>query len=670
MRTATGVNLGVTAVRAVRLALNADQLELVAAACKDFQPAGAANGSPVVVVSGDAGVGVGADAAADAQGEAKAVSAPQPQPQRQAPARTASRQEPELDPERERELRADLASLLRRSGIRSSQMVLGLGGASALIRYLQIPPVPPWKLEMMMKFEVQEQGSSGEPSAFDYRILDLPDVGGQVTVMLSQVQEKRLLARLELARRAGMGRPDVDLNCLGLFNAYLYGHGADGDRTVMVVDIGAENIDMVVVKGPALCFARSVSGGGSRFTASVSEALGLPFDEAEDLKCAKGAILPAEAAGNEDLPDVQKRLSAALEREIGALAGVIDSSLMYCRAQTKQAKMRPDEILISGGGSMLPGLSEALARRLRMRVSRLEPFRKISMGALSGRELEEVSAQAPRYAVAVGLAASRLVGEAVRFSLMLESAKARRRFLEGGIYVWYAAAMVWLAAAAVIFASWRNRDLLASKQVSREELTRRAEEDNALFERSYAAAEQRRDEVKALEERVYSGRDIVKLLSYLKKRTGGRFERDILVLEASNTVPAIVPDPRPEEKTQSFQKARCVYLRGVATARRRGSTQAAQDQAEAAIAELIENYRRELEKQGPDNDIVKEVVPRYQKVEDNADKSSPVVRGNFVFQAILKPVELETVKPGGPSKAETVPAETGTGSGKDRERVR
>jgi type IV pilus assembly protein PilM len=652
-QTATGVGIGTTAIRAVRLAVRDGQLELIAAGCKPLFSAD--NGvvsksagnpdssqrdvSPVTVVDGPS-AGEGSPPSGDQPTPGPAEGAPQA-----APKRSSNRQEPEADPERERELRADLTSLLRRSGIRSGQMVLGLSGAQALIRYMQVPPVPPWKLDMMMKYEVQEQGSSSEPSAFDYRILDLPDVGGQVTIMLTQVQEKKLLGRLELARRAGMGRPDVDLNCLGLFNTYVHGHGFDGDHTVMVVDIGAENVDMVIARGPALCFARSVSGGGSRFTAAVAEMLRMPFAEAENLKCTKGAILAPDQAENEELPYIQRRLSAALESEIGTLAGVIDSSLMYCRAQTKQAKLRPDEVLLSGGGAMLPGLSEALARRLRMRVSRMEPFRKISLGALAGPELEEVSAQAPRYAVALGLAASRLLPDAVRFSMVQESEKARRRFLEGGIYMWYGAAVVWIAAAALIWAAWRNKEALASAQERRESLLSVAEDTNRQFEQSFANVEQRKHEIEALEERVYSGRDIVRVLSHLIKHTGGPY-RDIVILEASNTPPAALSSGGRPMTSPSFQKARRVFVRGMATVRfDRSGGLAAEDAAVRQAQRLIEGYLVELQKQDQDNSIVSNVTAPLFPSDKEISKEGGQVKAPFVLEMALAPVEVAAAVP-------------------------
>ncbi|MHC4917658.1 MAG: pilus assembly protein PilM [Planctomycetota bacterium] len=592
----------------------------------------------------------------------------------------------EDNPERLREIRTNLSSLLRKGPFRTGRSVMGLGGSSGLIRYLQVPPVPPWKMEMMMKYEVEEQSGSQERAAFDYRILDLPDVGGQLTVMLAMVQERRLRTLMDTGRRAGLPRGDIDLNTLGLYNAYFYGHGADENRTVLLVDIGAETLDIAVVNRGMLCFARSVPGGGARFTAAVAEVTGLTFEEAEKLKREKGVILPPErtesgdgpllvadggeegkpdaageeagdqaedqagAAGPESplapargaVPALQKKISDALAQELGVLAGVLDSSVMYCRAQTKQAKLRPEEILISGGGSMLPGLVDALARRMRMRVSRMEPFRQVSLGGLSSREVEEISGEAPRYAVALGLAASRVMSDTVTLSMVPEDVKARRRFLDSGLWMWYAAASVLLIVGLLAWVPIRNESMLRKEKAKVNTLLERAQSDWRDFAGLYIETNRLRDEVRALEERVHSGRDIVQVMSLLKKSTGGRSPKDpfnnILLVEAGNRPPTLAR-PKPHERGQVLQKVRRVYIRGYAAARveRTGNEAAAERAASEKAVRLIDDYIRELEKRGKQTGIVSTVLDT---IIDYPDKrlleESRIARREFVLTIVLE----------------------------------
>src|SRR5262245_58170224 len=58
-----------------------------------------------------------------------------------------------------------------KSALRTAQAkgkaLVGLSGKDLIIRYTQVPPVPDWRLEMLMNFEIQEvsEQSGGDVSA-------------------------------------------------------------------------------------------------------------------------------------------------------------------------------------------------------------------------------------------------------------------------------------------------------------------------------------------------------------------------------------------------------------------------------------------------------------------------------------------------------------------------
>jgi hypothetical protein len=339
--------------------------------------------------------------------------------------------------------------------------------------------------------------------------------------------------------------------------------------------------------------------------------------------------------GRREPSDIERKVSAALTREVGVLAGVLDSSLMYCRAQTKQAKLRPDEVLISGGGSMLPGFAEALSRRMRMRVAQLEPFRQVSLGGLASREVEDISAEAPRYAVALGLAASRLRPDSIVMSMVPEDVKARRRFLESGLWMWYAAACMFLVSGLLVWAPLRNRYILDSEHRKLEELRTRAEKENTEFSDALKLTRQRAAEVKTLEERVHSGRDIYQVLGLLRQCAVGAFREKILLLEINNR-PTSKANPQEGERTQNFQKARSVFVRGQVDVEVIGDTRAAEAAASRQARDLLWSYIKELKKRGGQRRIVQEVVDRYV---DEADKKvleeQRIARREFILEIVL-----------------------------------
>jgi Tfp pilus assembly PilM family ATPase len=177
-----------------------------------------------------------------------------------------------------------LKELVRGARLRAPQRRIGLPDKDAEIRYLMVPPVPPWRLEMLAKYEVEERSDSDEPKTFDYRILDIPDTSGQYMVLVGSCTEAASQCLLDLGRKSRLGEVEVDLKPLALFNAYYHGHGFDPDKTVLVVDIGAEHVTVLLVKDGALYLARTLMGGGRRFTQILADDMRMTPLEADEIK--------------------------------------------------------------------------------------------------------------------------------------------------------------------------------------------------------------------------------------------------------------------------------------------------------------------------------------------------------------------------------------------------
>ena len=99
-----------------------------------------------------------------------------------------------------------------------------LSGKELIIRYTQVPPVPTWRLRLLMDFEVREMAhQAGEPLASDYNLVSVPGKGGgEETVLVAVVKERFLAARND-AVRAACGPPNSGMPAsLALFNAYLH----------------------------------------------------------------------------------------------------------------------------------------------------------------------------------------------------------------------------------------------------------------------------------------------------------------------------------------------------------------------------------------------------------------------------------------------------------------
>lgn len=493
-------------------------------------------------------------------------------------------------PEKNLALRGRVVRLAAEQVKPGTPLVTGMSGRATILRYINVPPVPPWRLETLMRFETEEH-RKGEECIYAYRLLDLPNLEEGLAVLLALTQDSVAEEHASLVAIAGDDDPDVNLTALGLFSAYLFGHGAEEGKTVLLLDIGAEEVNLAIARGDGLWFLRHQPGGGNRFTAALGEAFGLPWNDAERLKRGRFRMYPDPGQAPSE---GEKKASEALTREAAALAGQIEASLLYCRAQTKLKEINPDLLLLSGGGSRLEGLAEFLGRRLRTSVERLQPFRKVSVGALPAERVRELEALSPSLAVPTGLALSRLLREAPRMDLRPTKARTGRVFRERGIFKRAAAAafalglVFWVTGAVRNYGRWRRQTGAAEKTLKEDKVLKGAHlTARDRYSRLFA-------DLQALRDRVFSGEDFLRTLSQLKKRT----PPPIMLVEVSTAKPR-ARGRAGKGEASTFQLERRVYVRGYARSRK--SLPQAQreikrfEESLAELGELFEQVEREYQ---------------------------------------------------------------------------
>ena len=183
-----------------------------------------------------------------------------------------------------------LKELVRGAKLKAPLIRVAASGAATELRYILVPPVPPWRLELLVKYEVEERSSDKNARTYDSRILDMPDLGGQYSVLIATFQEQAANALLGSSRDAKLGEVEIDHEAIALYNAYFHGHGVDPDKTVLVADVGADEVTVLLVRNGSLYHARSFLGGGRRFNAALADELKIDPLEADDVKKREGEI--------------------------------------------------------------------------------------------------------------------------------------------------------------------------------------------------------------------------------------------------------------------------------------------------------------------------------------------------------------------------------------------
>lgn len=228
--------------------------------------------------------------------------------------------------------------------------------------------------------------------AFDFQRLGLnARYGDQQDVLLVACRQQDVSQLSEAIRHAGLEATAVDVETFAMERAFgelrhqLPERGSDDD-CVALVDIGATLNAFHVLREGRVIYSRDTVFGGRQLTEEIRTRYGLSIEEAGLAK--KRGGLPE---------DYQTQV---LDPFIDTLVQQVGRSLqLYYTAGRKHEVKR---LMLAGGSSVIPGLSERLAQDSGMDVVVANPF--LNMKVNPRVDIQTLASDAPAMLTACGLA--------------------------------------------------------------------------------------------------------------------------------------------------------------------------------------------------------------------------------------------------------------------------
>ncbi len=314
----------------------------------------------------------------------------------------------------------------RRAGI------VGLSGRDINLQVVQQPQMKRVNYRVMMGYEVdQRKGTDGqlygdyctlrEPDAYFHQFLAMVGVG-----RMSYVDE-----RIEIAKGSGIDVRDAVPNSFALYAAHKNAYGAEGG-TVLLLDLGAENMDMALIRGGKLIYARNVSSGARLFDGNIGGMANTTPEEGEWLKIRYGNLLPA----SDNADPQEEEIRPAIRTAAGQISGFLQASVNHAKRELGDAELAVDKVYLSGGGARLRGLPEYLQSSLKIPLEPFDPFRSLDTSAVEKMGVDEFRSLPTDMAVAVGLAELALMPtERSTLSILPDAIKKRRNFFRTSFYL-------------------------------------------------------------------------------------------------------------------------------------------------------------------------------------------------------------------------------------------
>ncbi len=346
---------------------------------------------------------------------------------------------------------------LKATGLPLKGAVVGVGGRDMILRYTQVPPSPDWQLRNLMDLELQDlQGQSGGDLSADYNLLPVRDEEAGVDTVLMALARNDGLARIaDLVEGAGGSVEAHVPTCIAIYNAFVKcGPVVEEDQVSAVVAIGRDTMDVALLRGTDLMFARNLSSGGKVLDDAIASAFNVAEGKAEKLKIELIDLDP-QSRGRFASGQAEK-VTVAAGGAASMIVSGIQSSLAFCQTQTKVSDLRLDRVFLCGGTANVRGLKGMLREALRCPVEQFDPFERCDLSELSPDAAEELKTFRAEAVAALGLAAGRVDSNLYALEILPERVKRRQRFLQRTVFN-IAAGGVAAATLAALFVAGQSR---------------------------------------------------------------------------------------------------------------------------------------------------------------------------------------------------------------------
>jgi type IV pilus assembly protein PilM len=246
------------------------------------------------------------------------------------------------------------------SGFTTKRVVIGMGSQQVLIRELILPAMPMKHLRETLPFRVQDLlPLPVEAAVLDFCPIESVDHEGEPHLrgLLVAATRESVLLNARAAEAAGLRPVDVDLIPFAIIRALAQQHATG---TSILAHVGAVSTSIVVTQNGRPQFVRMLPTGGSDLTAALSEQLGVRPDRADELKRRIGLIA--------DPSDPQTSMVAEISAENARdVLQAIRSTIGFFENSRPEAHV--DGVVLSGGGALLRGLVDEIARGTGLPVS-------------------------------------------------------------------------------------------------------------------------------------------------------------------------------------------------------------------------------------------------------------------------------------------------------------
>lgn len=267
----------------------------------------------------------------------------------------------ELQGSSEEGLSNGLKSLLDTTNISAKEVNISIAGSAVVVRFIELPLMQDSELSQALPYEAEKYLPFDiKDVILDHVVLDKNQKGRKIKVLLVGAKKDFVRGRVSLLKERGLAPNVIDVDSFAIFNVFVKSipQREREKKTIVLLDIGDQLTNVVVVYGENPWMVRDINIGGANMTQALQEQFGVDAATARNLK--------HNPAGRAE--EVFTVLKGILQR----LADEIKLSFTYYENQYGRGV---DEVYISGGSINLKGAVSILEESVGLKFKQWDPLR-------------------------------------------------------------------------------------------------------------------------------------------------------------------------------------------------------------------------------------------------------------------------------------------------------
>lgn len=278
-----------------------------------------------------------------------------------------------------------ITDLAKHAGVNTKNVVSAIPGTSVFNATVKLPPLSKNELEKAIKYQAEQNiPLKIDEVKYDYQIISEDPGSKELAVMIIAATKNKVAQILELLSYADLNVIALETSTVAMARSLII----PSVPLAMILDIGSTTTEIAVVESGKLIQTRSFPLAGFGMTRAISQNLGLEMNQAEQFKQRFGLS--------------QDKLEGQVFKVVEPiLKNILDEATRSAKFYQEQFGKPIERIILTGGSSRLPQITEFIKTYTKMEVTYGNPWNNVSYHTGDSDKLNEI---APEFATAVGLA--------------------------------------------------------------------------------------------------------------------------------------------------------------------------------------------------------------------------------------------------------------------------